>query len=88
MASAAGPSAISTSARRPLSRGGSSDPTPTPEPRSPVVPLAGRFFLIYYGRVGLYSESFDVMCILFFIIKNRWPKLFRLPGVRSWRSRS
>ena len=44
VASVAGPSANSTAARRPLSRGGSPDPTPTPEPPSPVVPSVGKSF--------------------------------------------
>lgn len=46
-ASAAGQSAGSASLRLPQSRGGLADPTRTPEPRSPVVPSVGRFFLLF-----------------------------------------
>ena len=44
LASVAGQSASSASARFPLSRGGLPDPTPTPEPRSPVVSPTGESF--------------------------------------------
>ena len=46
-ASAASQSADSASVRFPQSRGGLPDLTLTPEPRSPVVPFVGKFFLLF-----------------------------------------